>query len=121
MDIEELIKRELTPHTEILWGEEYHNRKGVLIDTIHGDGKLLIYLVPLATRPDYYIMRVDSSVEKLIEEDGDEIRELVDLEFMEDIIVEFGHHESEDDDGEPSYDPFPALNDSCGFTWGIIT
>ena len=120
MNINELIKRETTPHIEILWGEEYHNIKGELINKIHGDGKLLIYLVPLATRPDYYIMRVDSSVEKLIEDDDDEIRELVDVEFLSEIEDEFGKHENGDDEN-PYYEPFPALNDSCGCSWGKIT
>ena len=119
MNINELIKRETTPHIETLWGEEYQ-RAGKLVEKIHGDGKLLIYLVPLATRPDYYIMRVDSSVRQLIEDDGDEIRELVDVEFLSEIEDEFGRHENEDDDENPYYEPFPALNDSCGFTWGII-
>ena len=121
MNIDKLMKRELTPHTEILWGVEYHNQVASLIDRIHGDGQCLIYLIPLATRPNYYIMRVDSSVREMIDDDGDEIRELVDEEFLCEIEDEFGRREDEDEDGNETLEPFPALNDSCGFSWGEIT
>ena len=119
MNIENLIKKEMTPKTVTLWGQKQHNHTPVLIDAIHGDGKCLIFIVPIATRPDYYILRVDSSVRKLIKEDGDEIRDCVE-ELYHTIESECGKYE-EDDDGEEILEPFPALNLTCGCGWGEVT
>ena len=120
-DIEKLIKTEMTPKTVTLWGQPYHNHTPVLIDAVHGDGQCLIYIIPLAARPDYYILRVDSSVRKMIENDGDEICELMDLELYDMIEDEVGQYqEYNDDDGDDVFNPWPALNLTCGSSWGLI-
>ena len=118
--IEDLIKAEMTPKTVTLWGQPHHNHTPVLINQVHGDGKCLIYIVPLATLPNYYILRVDSTVRKMIEDDEDEIRDLVDQELLNMIEDEVGPHEWEDDDGNEHLDPWPALDESCGHGWGEI-
>ncbi len=120
MDIEKLIKQEMTPKTVTLWGKPYHDHTPALVDHIHGDGGCLMWIEPLATRPDYYIMRVDESVRQMIEDADDEIHDLVDIELLEYIDDEFGHYIEEDDDGNEIHELFPALDDSCGFSWGEI-
>ena len=117
MNVDNLIKIEMTPKTVTHWGQEHHNHVPVLIDAVHGDGQCLIYIVPLATRPDYYILRVDSSVREMIKEDDDEIRDYVE-ELYGTIASEWGRYEEENDDGEEV--PFPALNITCGSGWGEI-
>jgi hypothetical protein len=118
MNIDDLIKKETTLHKEQLWGEDYEIAAN-LIDHIHGNGKLLIYIQPLATRPRYYIMRVDSKVKRMIEKDTDDSHELIES-FLEYIEDQCGFRVDEDEDGEIIYNPWPALNDTCGWSWGTI-
>ena len=127
MNIEDLIKKEMIPKTVTAWGHQ-HTYTPQLIEAIHGDGQCLIYFIPYGTRPDYYIIRVDSAVKKMIKDDGDEIRDFLDeiRDFLEEVIYsmivnEFGWIYEEDCDGELIERPFPALNISCGSDWGIIS
>ena len=108
--MEDLIKKEMSQE----------NPPG-LVPKVVGNGQCLIYITPLATRPDYYIMRVDSSWEKLIKDDGDKIGELIESECVEAIDEEYGLCYWEDDDGIEQHEPFPALNESCGWAWGLIS
>lgn len=119
--IESLIKTEMTPKVVTLWGQKYYNHTPTLIDAIHGDGQCLMYIVPLATRPDYYILRVDSSVSQMIKDDDDEIIDLVESELCRIIRGEHGSHDEDDDVNEVDViKPFPALNYSCGCGWGEV-
>ncbi len=117
--IEDLIKAEMTPKTVTHWGKEYHNHTPELVSSVHGDGKCLIYIMPLNTRPNYYILRVDSSVSQMIEADEDEIRDLIE-EFYDILEDEFGRREEEDDDGNEVLEEWPALNVGSGSCWGEI-
>jgi hypothetical protein len=106
------------------WGTEYRIVPR-LVDWIHGDGLKVISLTPLATRPWYYVARVDSRLEldnRSYEEGvelfcGDALNQL--LESIED---EFYQAEDEwtHDNGRTymRHNDWPALNDSCGCSWG---
>ena len=120
MNIEDLIKKEMIPKTVKHWGQPVHTHTPVLINATHGDGQCLIYFVPLGTRPDYYIIRVDSAVKKMIEDDGDEICDFMEEVIHSMIVNEFGWIYEEDCDGELIERPFPAFDISCGSDWGIV-
>lgn len=108
------------------WGTEYRIVPR-LVDWIHGDGLKVIFLTPLATRPWYYIARVDSGLEldnRSYEEGvelfcGDALNQL--LESIED---EFHQAEEEwtHNNGRTyhRHNDWPALNDSYGCSWGEI-
>lgn len=42
------------------WGQEYRI-KPYLISSIDGDGLQIVYVEPITTRPNYYVLRIDSS------------------------------------------------------------
>lgn len=110
--IDDSIKEEMTPRTIRHWGDDYHDFMPCLLDYIHGDGQCLMHLTPLATCPNYYLIRIDTNVGRLIDEDGDGIRDFVN-ELYEAVEDECGKHEDSESD-------WPALNDSCGSCWGRI-
>lgn len=60
------IQKVLDYHTEEytakLWGQP-HDIKPCLIEKIHGDGLQLVALTPIDTRPNYYVLRIDSSID----------------------------------------------------------
>lgn len=121
MTIESLIKTEMTPKTVTHWGQNHYNHVPVLIDNVHGDGQCLICIVPLATRPDYYIIRVDSSVKQMIDDDDDEITALIETKLCRMIRAEHGSYDDHEDYYEKDImEPFPALNNSCGYGWEEI-
>jgi hypothetical protein len=82
-----------------------------LIDKIFGDGKQIIYITPLNTRPNYYIVCIDSKVDI----SGDSFLDSVLGEIQEEIEGQYG----------PSSGPrggmykFPAPDWDCGYAWGV--
>ena len=62
---EEQILKVLDYHTEEyvakLWGQP-QKIKPCLIEQTHGDGMQLVHLTPIDTRPNYYVLRIDSSI-----------------------------------------------------------
>lgn len=60
MTIEQVIEQEMMSYTKVFWGQTYENFHPEKLDHVYGDGKRLIYLMPMNTRPYYYIARVDS-------------------------------------------------------------
>ncbi len=118
--IDALIKKEMTPKTIRHWGSEIHNHVPVLINKIHGDGQCLLAIVPLNTRPDYYIMRINSSCRQMVADDGDEIRNLLDEKLLDIIEDQCGSHNWEDDEGNIQHDPFPTLDLDSGCCWEEI-
>lgn len=99
------------------------------IEAALGDGDVLLVLQPLATRPDYYMIRVDSSWHlhncRVCEDQcPDELFEHLD-EIYEAIEDEYGEkdrvrylNENELDPGEnPHSEDWPVLNLDCGSTW----
>jgi len=49
-------------HEASLWGQK-STIKPCLIEGIHGDGLQLVYLEPIDTRPNYYVLRIDSAID----------------------------------------------------------
>jgi hypothetical protein len=66
------------------WGRRYRITPR-LIDKIFGDGKQTIYLTPLNTRPNYYIVQIDSKTDM----DDDSWLDFLE-EIQEEIEEEFG-------------------------------
>jgi len=88
-----------------LWGKRYFPTPR-LVDAIFGNGRALLAVTPIATRPLYYIVRVDdrwnldderthgAGPEKLDVRDGL-------LYFEQEVARQFGDHHFSDDDGDP--------------------
>jgi len=70
------------------WGEDCTVTPAVC-EAHHGDGRLLLMFVPLSTRPNYYLIRVDSA---FFDAEYDNIDDVIEL-----LIEEFGEKESERD------------------------
>ncbi len=83
------------------------------IKKIFGDGKKTIELTPLNTRPDCYVVRIDSSVDI---DDNDSVCSCLE---SEDGV--FGHIEYQYGIGGGDGEPFPALDISCGYCWEELT
>lgn len=90
-----------------------------LSDTLFGDGRALLGLTTIHSRPAFYVLRIDSRWE--IGTDTNAPEDAVEFyEFIDDICFaledEFGpawHEENED--GEP--DAWPSFNDRDGCLW----
>jgi len=77
-------------------------------DYIFGDGKQLIYIQCLNTRPHYYTINIDSNIDV---DDQDIMSELTE-ECLDKIEEQYGRHSEEQDD-------FPAVASGCGWSWGL--
>lgn len=89
------------------WGK-VHEITPVQIDKKFGDGKQCVYLAPINTRPNYYVIYIDSSIDI---SDG-----LIMDNYLNDGV--FGQIEENYGVGSGDGDPFPALDLDCGFAWG---
>ena len=111
-------------HITTLWGQR-HFVTPRLVDWIHGDGKKLIWYEPMATRPDYYIARIDSKVDT----DNCGKPPVFCDEVLEDLLSaiedQYGRawERWEHDNGRTyeRHNLFPALSDDCGSSWGTLT
>lgn len=94
------------------WGNK-HTITPILINKKLGDGKQIIAFQPLNTRPNFYIICVDSSwnVDNHLD-DVDHVYEHCD-EICAAIEEEYGTHREYKND-------FPALADDCGTQWWAI-
>lgn len=102
-----------TPRRVKFWGQEYDIVPAVC-DTIFGDGRRLMYVEPLNTRPNYYVVQVDSTW--ILDRMGDKIDDVM-------IVLEerFGQGWPEPEDGEEQvHNEFPAVSDDCGCSWGRV-
>lgn len=79
-------------------------------DKVFGDGRALIALVPLNTRPCYYVVRIDSAM--AIE--GDAFHDLLEDGIYRAIEVQFG---TARDDETDEVDEWPAFDDDSGCGW----
>ncbi len=59
--IQALLEKELMPHNIHLYGESYQVAPA-FVDDKDSDGLQLIWLSSMNTRPQYYILRIDSSI-----------------------------------------------------------
>ncbi len=111
------------PEEVRFWGEDYLVTRRYVPGKI-GDGGGLLLFSPLNTRPNGYVLRVDS--QRDIQDDIDEIngRELLD-DVYEAVGDYFGRRDWECDDCEGKGCPcegvahdWPCLDNECGSTWG---
>lgn len=93
-----------------------------LLDHVEGNGLLVIFVTPMDTRPNYYVLRVDSgwAAGDLNDDDWRDYMDEV-YEYLEDG---FGPAEEEwtHDNGRTytRHNDWPAFNDSSGTSWGIL-
>lgn len=103
-------------HKTTFWGRTYFVTPR-LVNRIYGDGKKLVGIVPLNTRPNYYVVRVDSTWSPSNWDTGPTLGEHTD-EMLWDIEEQFGRAWYDDDPPQRKRGrPFPALNDEVGISW----
>jgi hypothetical protein len=91
------------------WGRE-HDRIPILSSAIVGDGLALLGVQPLNTRPNYYVIRVDSS---WAEKPGSEMDHVVGA-----LEAEFGEAwERDEGAGDMAHRGWPAFNGDSGYSW----
>jgi hypothetical protein len=114
VDIDDKTKARLTRRQWArLWGQK-HMIKPVFIEKAFGNGELLVALTPLNTRPNYYLIRIDSAW--LDKENPETIYDHLD-DIYEAIEDECGTRDYEDDDGKEQLAEWPALNLNAGCSW----
>lgn len=114
LSISNAVKSELTkPQTAHLWGQP-HRIEPVLINKHLGNGDLLLGLSPLNTRPNYYLIRIDSSW--LDKENTDIIYDHLE-DIYEAIEDECGRKYFTDDNDEEQTAEWPSLDLDCGCSW----
>ena len=107
------------PERCTFWGDKYVITPR-LIARKFGDGKHLLCVTPMATRPNYFVVRVDSTMEY----PGDPWPDDSQVSFIEDVMCaaeeEYGYHgdeEERDGDGNETRD-FPVTDWGIGCAWG---
>jgi hypothetical protein len=90
------------------WGKRYRITPQ-LVDKIFGDGKQIIYLTPLNTRPNHYIVQIDSKTDMSSDEWYNTLEEI-----QEEIEDEFGPCRGI----RGGMINFPAPDWDCGVSWG---
>lgn len=104
------------------WWGRIHTVQPKMLRERFGDGKLLLAVEPLDTRPNYYVLRIDSAWTR---ENSNEIYEQID-NFYQAIEDEFGPCQcsecrwgrGEEGDGEEEYgEPLPAPSLCLGSSW----
>jgi hypothetical protein len=99
------------PHFRELWGRKY-KVEPALVEKVFGDGKKLLCLTPLMTRPNYYVVQIDSKWELDAYEFLDRLEEIYDA-----IEEQYGCDGDEFEGDEPP--EFPTLHHG-GSTWGEL-
>ena len=127
---------ELTPHdrrfmrrlrdaverrrTEYLWGDP-HRITPRLANSIFGNGRRLLVLEPTNTRPNYYVVRIDSRWQLSNRGKGELLLDHLD-DIYDAIEQEFGRCESESDEGcaacKRNACYFPIADFGVGSSWG---
>lgn len=103
-------------HKVKFWGSP-HMITPRLITEVFGDGKKLISIEPTDWRPNYYVVRVDSSWSTSNWEHDDE--KVEPREWLDKVLDAIG-----DQFGDCYYDdwaankPFPVLSSGSGVSWG---
>lgn len=131
------IPRRFTrPRKVHFWGNE-HNITPTVAKEYCGDGRQLLWFQPLNTRPDYYLIRIDSS---WTVDSSDEWYKRLDEDILEALIDEFSEKEREreylaEDLRERGIEPdgwntdlagnekrlgFPVLSLDSGYGWDSI-
>ena len=92
------------------WGKEYLI-KPALLNTVYGDGGLIVFLYPMDDRPNHYLILVDSKTDT----SSDEWYNLLEDEIYEAIGDKFGISDGEEENEDSK---FPAFYFGCGMSWG---
>jgi len=120
-----ITENELRTHVEKRYRTEFWGGKYLvsprLIERTWGDGKALLGVQPLNTRPQYYVVRVDSAwLDTKYQFKSDEIYERID-EITDAIEEEFGRAWYDDDPPQrKSGRKWPAANFECGCCWFVV-
>ena len=102
------------PHMRSMWGQPC-KAEPKLVSQVFGNGQQWICLTPINTRPNYYVVRVDSSWRlsnyaeegELLIEHLDEIYDAIEEQFGSSYDEETGEHHG-----------WPALSEDSGSSWG---
>lgn len=103
------------------WGRKYTITPR-LISRVFGNGRYLLCVTPLAARPNYFVVRIDSSIKKF---DACTSFPVTSLRYLVDEIIEaaeeeygyFGDEEYREANGDESRG-FPVCDWGIGVTWG---
>ena len=123
-----------------LWGDDYEIEPEI-IENVQGDGLQAVYLQPLDTRPNFYVLRIDSSIDidndNLLFEGTDNEIDICEMllqmvEAEHDTIEDYEevctdgketmyHYIHEEDEKPKTWDEvcFPTLHWSGG-SWGAM-
>lgn len=104
-ELRALVER---PCKGYLWGQEYDISPRV-IGKVFGDGRRLISITPLTTRPEYFVVRVDSA-------EDFEIRDILD-DIYEAGDEEYGCYNHLDED-QQNDEAWPIVDWGFGTCWG---
>lgn len=120
IDVQKLLKAAVEVETVgFLWGQRY-TFVPALCSKIFGDGRALLALTTINSRPRYYVVRIDSRWEideASAPEGAESVRDHLD-EIYDALEEDFGRAVYEDDeevDEEPR--EWPAFDDRSGTTW----
>lgn len=100
------------------WGQR-RMQHVVFVPTVLGDGLKMLAVQPLNTRPNYYLLRIDSSwhtsnyKSPCVADNMDDIYEAIE-EYV-------GPKWWTDDNGRERCEVWPALDDDCGSSWWDAT
>lgn len=123
MRLRKIIEREEVAH---LWGQP-HRITPRLCTHVFGDGMQLLLLEPIDTRPNYYVVRIDSTWELSNWYDGpkeqlcghlDEIYDAIEDDFGPKPECECDGVGSDDCPSCNGYFPIPFLDNGC--SWGTV-
>lgn len=116
------LAQELKRHKTRFWGRNYIITPR-LVDWIHGDGLQVIYFMPLNTRPNYYVVRIDSKVSLNNSDEPSFAGEVLD-ELYNQIEEQFGpsYVEWANENGRTYHKHYgwPALSEDSGSCWGLL-
>jgi len=128
-DIEEYVKEMCKTYKCNFWGQE-HDVTPAFVGEIFGDGLQVIHITPIDTRPDWYLLRIDSktnvtddsfNIEPLleaIEEEYDTVDRYECDWVGEEWLGKYLYPDDDEDEKWVSVD-FPMLSWSGGM-WGTL-
>lgn len=115
-----LRKRIEIPSRAYLWGVTYWVRPRLLTE-VFGNGRQLIFIEPLNTRPEYFVVRVGDDYDLdnySTQPTGEPLTEHLD-EIYTALEDQFGRADADqDDDEDADLLNFPAVDLSVGCSWG---
>ena len=134
LSIDEFIKKETETREIEFWGQK-HTITPALVSELHGDGLQVVWLSSIDTRPFYWVLRIDSSVdiendESLSKEDQSNYGSIEEL-LVQMTEEEYGNIDryKENDEGkyfdtyDDSVEPFeydtPMMSWGGG-SWGLL-